>query len=59
MGKSGMHTTPANDDDVLATAKKMAATERKTRNGVPLLTVRKGARRVTPELVCQLNKELS
>ena len=54
-----MRTTLANDDDVLATAKKMAATERKTRNGVPLLTVRKGARRVTPELVCQLNKELS
>ena len=30
----------------------------KTRNGVPLLKVRKGARRVTSELVNQLREEL-
>ena len=30
----------------------------KTRNGVPLLKVRKGARRVTSELVHQLREEL-
>jgi hypothetical protein len=30
----------------------------KTRNGVPLLKVRKGASRVTPELVRQLREEL-
>ena len=30
----------------------------KTRNGVPLLKVRKGARRVTSELVHQLGEEL-
>ena len=30
----------------------------RTRNGVPLLQVRKGARRVTPELIHQLREEL-
>jgi hypothetical protein len=75
-----LRTTLAIDDDVLAAAKEMAATERKsvgevistlarmamrpahtsgaTRNGVPLLPVRKGAPRVTSELVRQLMEEL-
>lgn len=75
-----MRTTLAIDDDVLAAAKEMAASERKsvgevisalartamrpkhsrraTRNGVPLLTVREGAPRVTSELVRQLMEEL-
>jgi len=73
-------TTLAIDDDILAAAKEMASTERKsigevisalarkalrpspsshsTRNGVPLLTVRPGAPRVTSELVRQLQEEL-
>ncbi len=81
MRESDMRTTLAIDDDVLAAAKEMAATERKsvgevisalartamlphpsnrkTRNGVPLLSVRKGAPRVTSELVRQLQEELS
>jgi hypothetical protein len=75
-----MRTTLAIDDDVLAAAKEMATTERKsvgevisalarkamrptparraTRNGVPLLSVRPGAPRVTSELVRQLQEEL-
>jgi hypothetical protein len=75
-----MRTTLAIDDDVLAVAKELAATERKsvgevisslarralrptdsdrkTRNGVPLLSVRPGAHRVTSELVHQLREEL-
>lgn len=75
-----MRTTLAIDDDVLAAAKELAATERKsvgevisalarsalrpvpsrrrTRNGVPLLSVRPGAKRVTSELVRQLQEEL-
>lgn len=75
-----MRTTLAIDDDVLAAAKEMAATEgksvgevisslarnalrptpseRKTRNGVPLLPVRPGSKRVTSELVRQLMEEL-
>jgi hypothetical protein len=75
-----MRTTLAIDDDVLAAAKELAATERKsvgevisalartalrpaplrhrTRNGVPLLAVRAGAKRVTSELVRQLQEEL-
>ena len=75
-----MRTTLAIDDDVLAAAKEIAATEqksvgevisslaraamrpqtskRKTRNGVPLLPMRPGARRVTSELVRQLQEEL-
>jgi hypothetical protein len=75
-----MRTTLAIDDDVLAAAKEMAASERKsvgevisalartamrptpgkrsTRNGVPLLAVRRGAPRVTSELVRQLQEEL-
>jgi hypothetical protein len=75
-----VRTTLAIDDDVLAAAKELAATERKTvgevisslarhalrpepssrttRNGVPLLTVRPGAPRVTSELVRQLQEEL-
>jgi len=75
-----MRTTLAIDDDVLAAAKEMAATERKSvgevisalaraamlphssnrkiRNGVPLLPVRKDAPRVTSELVRQLQEEL-
>jgi hypothetical protein len=75
-----MRTTLAIDDDVLAAAKELAATERKsvgevistlartalrpapsrhrTRNGVPLLPVRPGAKRVTSELVRQLQEEL-
>ena len=73
-----MRTTLAIDDDVLAAAKEMAATERKSvgevistlareamrppparramRNGVPLLPVRRGAPRVTSELVRQLEE---
>jgi hypothetical protein len=35
-----------------------AESEIKTRNGVPLLNVRKGAHRVTSELVHQLREEL-
>jgi predicted CopG family antitoxin len=35
-----------------------AETKAKRRNGVPLLKVRKGARRVTSELVQQLREEL-
>ena len=75
-----MRTTLAIDDDVLAAAKEIAATERKsvgevisalartamcpqtstrkTRNGVPLLPMRPGTRRVTSELVRQLQEEL-
>ena len=75
-----LRTTLAIDDDVLAAAKEMAASERKsvgevisalartamrptpgkrsTRNGVPLLAVRRGAPRVTSELVRQLQEEL-
>ncbi len=75
-----MRTTLAIDDDVLAAAKELAATERKsvgevisalaraalrpapartrTRNGVPLLPVRPGARRVTSQLIRQLQEEL-
>lgn len=75
-----MRTTLAIDDDVLAAAKELAATERKsvgevisalarralrpaetgrkTRNGVPLLAVRRKTRRVTSELVHQLREEL-
>ena len=75
-----MRTTLAIDDDVLAAAKEMAATEgksvgevisalarnamcpapvrRATRNGVPLLRVRRGAPRVTSELVRRLQEEL-
>lgn len=75
-----MRTTLAIDDDVLAAAKELAATERrsvgevisalarralrppeigrKTRNGVPLLPVKPGTRRVTSELVHQLREEL-
>ena len=75
-----MRTTLAIDDDVLAAAKEMAATERKsvgevisalariamhpapsnstTRNGVPLLPIRPGAKRVTSEFVRQLQEEL-
>jgi len=75
-----MRTTLAIDDDILAAAKEMAATERKSvgevisalarqamqpapsrravRNGVPLLSVRPGAPRVTSELVRQLQEEL-
>jgi hypothetical protein len=67
-----MRTTLAIDDDILAAAKEMAATEGKSvgevistlarfamRNGVPLLPVRPGAPRVTSELVRQLEEELS
>jgi hypothetical protein len=75
-----MRTTLAIDDDILAAAREMASSERKsvgevisslarqairphaslraTRNGVPLLTVRPGAPRVTSELVRQLQEEL-
>jgi hypothetical protein len=75
-----MRTTLAIDDDVLAAAREMASSNRKsvgevisalarqamrphaparaTRNGVPLLTVRPGAARVTSELVRQLQEEL-
>jgi hypothetical protein len=75
-----MRTTLAIDDDVLAAAKEMAATQRKsvgeilsalarqamrpaqsnhkTRNGVPLLSIRPNAHRVTSELVRQLQEEL-
>ena len=75
-----MRTTLAIDDDVLAAAKELAATERKsvgevisalarramrpeeggrkTRNGVPLLPVKRDAKRVTSELVHQLREEL-
>jgi hypothetical protein len=75
-----MRTTLAIDDDVLAAAKELAATQqksvgevistlarralrpvetgRKTRNGVPLLTVRPNKPRVTSELVRQLREEL-
>jgi hypothetical protein len=40
-------------------AMRPAATGLKTRNGVPLLTVRPEAARVTSELVRQLREELS
>jgi hypothetical protein len=78
--KAPMRTTLSIDDDILAAAKEMAETERKsvgevisalarnalkphpsrrvTRNGVPLLTVRPGAPRVTSELVRQLQEDL-
>jgi hypothetical protein len=36
-----------------------AASKRRTRNGVPLLPMRKGSTRVTSELVHQLREELS
>lgn len=74
-----MRTTLAIDDDILAAAKEIAATERKsvgevisalarsamrphsanrkTRNGVPLLSVRPGVPRVTSELVRKLQDE--
>jgi Arc/MetJ family transcription regulator len=80
MRQSCMRTTLAIDDDVLAAAKEIAATERKsvgevisalartamrphtsnrkTRNGVPLLPMRPSAARVTSELVRQLQEEL-
>jgi hypothetical protein len=80
IGSQAMRTTLAIDDDVLAAAKEMAATEqksvgevisalarngmnpintkRKTRNGIPLLAVRRGAQRVTSELVRQLQEDL-
>jgi hypothetical protein len=35
-----------------------AASQRKTRNGIPLLKVRGGTRKVTSELVHQLREEL-
>lgn len=76
-----MQTTLAIDDDVLAAAKEIAATEqksageviptlartamrthpsnRKTRNGVPLLPLRPGSLRVASELVRQLQEELT
>jgi hypothetical protein len=75
-----MRTTLAIDDDVLAVAREMAATQgksvgevisllartalrpsastRKTRNGIPLLSVGPGSPRVTSELVRQLGEEL-
>lgn len=75
-----MRTTLSIDDDVLAAAKELAATDNKsvgevisslaraalrptpsrqrTRNEVPLLTVRPGAQRVTSELVRRLQEEL-
>ena len=75
-----MRTTLAIDDDVLAAAREMAQTQRKsvgeviaslarhalrpvpsslgTRNGVPLLPLHAGSRRVTSELVRQLQEEL-
>jgi hypothetical protein len=75
-----MRTTVAIDDDVLAAARELAATERKsagevisalartalrpasrrhrTRNGVPLLAVRPGAKLVTSLLVRQLQEEV-
>ncbi|HTV07107.1 MAG TPA: hypothetical protein VME86_17185 [Acidobacteriaceae bacterium] len=75
-----MRTTLAIDDDVLAAAKELATTERKsvgevisalarralrpaetgrkTRNGVPLLPVKRKTQRVTSELVHQLREEL-
>jgi hypothetical protein len=75
-----MRTTLNIDDDILAAAKEMAATQRrsvgevisslarqalrpvfsgfKTRNGVPLLPVNPGSRRVTPELVRHLEDAL-
>jgi Arc/MetJ family transcription regulator len=75
-----MRTTLAIDDDILAAAKEIAATERKsvggvisalarngmkpihaarkTRNGIPLLSIRAGATRVTSELVRRLQEEL-
>jgi len=75
-----MRTTLAIDDDVLAAAKELATTERKsvgevisalarralrpaetnrkTRNGVPLLKVNPNAPRITSELVRQLREEL-
>jgi len=68
------------DDDILAAAKEMAATEqksvgevisslalngmrpintrRRTRNGVPLLAVRRGTQRVTSKLVRRLHEQL-
>jgi hypothetical protein len=75
-----MRTTLAIDDDVLAAAKELAATQRKSvgevisslarqalrppetnrrkRNGVPLLRVAPDSPRVTSELVHQLREEL-
>jgi hypothetical protein len=75
-----MRTTLAIDDDVLAAAKELAATERKSlgkvisalarralrpvetdrksRNGVPLLSVHPNTPRVTSELVHQLREDL-
>lgn len=75
-----MRTTLAIDDDVLAAAREIAATQRKsvgevisslarnalrpaepgrrTRNGVPLLSVGPNSPRVTSELVRQLREEL-
>jgi hypothetical protein len=76
----GMRTTLAIDDDVLAAARELAATEqksvgevisalarralrpaetnRKTRNGVPLIPTSPDAQRVTSELVRRLDEEL-
>ena len=75
-----MRTTLAIDDDVLAAAKELAMTERKSvgevisalarralrpadtgrksRNGVPLLSLNQNSPRVTSELVHQLREEL-
>lgn len=75
-----VRTTLSIDDDVLAAAKELAATERKsvgevisilarralrpadsrkkTRNGVPLLPVRPGSRRVTSDSAHRLREEL-
>jgi hypothetical protein len=75
-----MRTTLAIDDDVLAAAREIATSQkksvgevisilsrtalspapsqRKTRNGVPLLAIRADAPRVTSELVRQLQEEL-
>ena len=75
-----MRTTLAIDDDVLAAAREIATTQRKsvgevisslarhalrpaesnrrTRNGVPLLSIAPNSPRVTSELVRQLREEL-
>jgi hypothetical protein len=79
-GTLTMRTTLSIDDDILAAAKEVAATERKTvgevisalarngmkpintrrrsRNGIPLLAVRRSTQRVTSRLVRQLHEEL-
>jgi hypothetical protein len=80
MRDASMRTTLSIDDDILAAAKELAATEgksvgevisslarsalrpvaplRRTRNGVPLLSVRAGAPRITSELIRQLQEEI-